>query len=45
MFVNAIEESAINRPVRVQVATKELTGPKDIIKLMEKRRDTNVRNR
>lgn len=45
MFVNAIEESANNRPVRVPVAAKELTDPADIIKLMEKRKKANVGNR
>ena len=37
VFVDAIERSANNRPVRVPVAAKELTDTNDIIKLMEKR--------
>lgn len=45
MFVDAIEESANNRPIRVPVAASELTDPKDIIKLMEKRKKVNVGNR
>ncbi len=45
MFVDAIEESAKNHPVRIPVAAKELTDPKDIIKLMEKRKKANVGNR
>lgn len=45
MFVNAIEESAKNRPVRVPVAARELTDPEDIIKFMKKRKKANVENR
>lgn len=44
MFVNAIEESAKNRPVRVSVASRELTDPNDIIKLMKKRKKANIGN-
>ena len=42
VFVDAIERSANNRPVRVPVAAKELTDTNDIIKLMEKRNKANV---
>ena len=42
VFVDAIERSANNRPVRVPVAAKELTDTTDIIKLMEKRKKANV---
>lgn len=42
VFVDAIERSANNRPVRVPVAAKELTDINDIIKLMEKRKKANV---
>ena len=42
LFVDAIEASANNRPVRIQVAARELTDTDDIIKLMEKRKKTNV---
>ena len=42
VFVDAIDRSANNRPVRVPVAAKELTDTNDIIKLMEKRKKANV---
>ena len=42
MFVDAIEASANNRPIRIPVADRELTDTDDIIKLMEKRKKTNV---
>ena len=42
VFVDAIERSANNHPVRVLVAAKELTDTNDIIKLMEKRKKANV---
>ena len=42
VFVDAIERSANNRPVRVPVAAKELTDTNDSIKLMEKRKKANV---
>lgn len=45
MFVDAIESSASNRPVRVPVAARELTDINDIIKLMEKRKKTNTGQR
>lgn len=41
MFVNAIEESANNPPKRISVNADFLTDPKDIIKLMEKRKNAN----
>ena len=45
MFVDAIESSANNRPVRIPVAARELTDTNDIIKLMEKRKKANVAKR
>ena len=45
MFVDAIESSANNRPVRVPVAARKLTDTNDIIKLMEKRKKANVAKR
>lgn len=36
MFVDAIEASANNRPIRIPVAAKELTEDNDIIELMKK---------
>ena len=42
MFVDTIEASANNRPIRVSVAARELTDTDDIIKLMEKRKKANV---
>lgn len=42
MFVDAIEASANNRPIRVPVAARELTDMDDIIKLMKKRKKTNA---
>ena len=44
-FVDAIESSANNRPVRIPVASRELTDTNDIIKLMEKRKKTEVGKR
>ena len=42
MFVDAIEASANNRPIRIPVAARELTDTDDIIKLMKKRKKANV---
>ena len=42
MFVDAIEASANNRPTRILVAVRELTDTDDIVKLMEKRKKTDV---
>ncbi len=41
-FVDALESSASNRPVRTPVVAKELTNTNDIIKLMEKRKKARV---
>lgn len=41
-FVDAIEASANNRPIRIPVAARELTDTDDIIKLMEKRKKANI---
>ena len=38
MFVNAIEESAKNRPVRVPVAAKEIKGGTELRELMRLRK-------
>ena len=45
MFVDAIEASANNRPIRIKVDVKELTNTEDIIEFMEKRKKANVANR
>ena len=42
IFVDAIEASANNRPIRIPVAARELIDTDDIIKLMEKRKKANV---
>ncbi len=42
MFVDAIEASANNRPVRVPVAARELTEESELIEFMEKRKRANV---
>ena len=35
MFVNAIEESAKNRPVRVSIAAKQIKGETELRKFMK----------
>ncbi len=37
-FVNAIEASAKNRPVRISVAARELTDTNEIAELMRRRK-------
>lgn len=44
-FVDAIEASANNRPVRTPVAARELTDTDDIIKLMERRKKAHIAKR
>ena len=38
MFVNAIEESAKNRPVNLPVAAREIKGEKELREMMRLRR-------
>ena len=38
MFVNAIEESAQNRPVHIPVAAREIKGEAELRKLMQLRK-------
>ena len=42
MFVNAIEESARNRPVPIPVAASEITDEAELVEFMEKWEKTNV---
>ena len=42
MFVDAIEASANNRPVRVPVAAREITEEAELIELMKKWKKANV---
>ncbi len=41
MFVNAIEESAKNRPVRIPVAASEITDDTELMEFMKMRKKTN----
>ena len=45
MFVDAIEASAKNRPVRVPVSTREITEEAELIEFMEKWEKANVGNK
>lgn len=45
MFVDAIESSANNRPVRVPVAAREIKGEAELRKFMEKRKKMDVGQR
>ncbi len=38
MFINAIEESAKNRPVHIPVAAKEIKGETELREMMRKRK-------
>ncbi len=38
MFVNAIEESAQNRPVHIPVAAREIKGEKELREMMKLRK-------
>lgn len=42
MFVNAIESSANNRPVRIPVFARQIKGEAELRKFMQKRKKTNV---
>ena len=44
MFVEAIEASAKNRPVRVPVSAREITDEAELIELMDKWEKKNVSN-
>ena len=41
MFVNAIEESAKNRPVRTPVAAKQIKGEDEVRKFVRERKAAN----
>ena len=41
MFVNAIEESAKNRPIRIPVAASEITDDTELMEFMRMRKKTN----
>ena len=41
MFVNAIEESAKNRPVRTPVAAKQIKGEDELRKFVRERKAAN----
>ncbi|MCM1048937.1 MAG: hypothetical protein NC433_10990 [Clostridiales bacterium] len=45
MFVNAIEESAKNRPERIPVAASEITDEAELLEFMEKWEKANGRNK
>ena len=44
MFVDAIEASANNRPIRIPVAAREITDEAELIELMDKWEKRNVSN-
>ncbi len=45
MFINAIEESAQNRPVNIQVAANEITDEEELVEFMTKWEKANVGNK
>ena len=45
MFVNAIEESAKNRPVRIPVAASEITDDAELVEFMRMRKKANGNGR
>ncbi len=45
MFVNAIEESAKNRPVHIPVAAREITDEAELVEFMTKWEKANVGNK
>ncbi|MCI9528046.1 MAG: hypothetical protein HFH37_14365 [Lachnospiraceae bacterium] len=45
MFVNAIEESAKNRPVHIPVAAREITDEAELVEFMAKWKKANVGNK
>ena len=44
MFVDTIEASANNRPIRIPVAAREITDEAELIELMDKWEKRNVSN-
>ena len=42
MFINAIEESAKNRPVRTHVAARQIKGEEELIKFMKEWEKANA---
>ena len=42
MFINAIEESAKNRPVRTPVAARQIKGEEELRKFVRERKAANV---
>ena len=45
MFVNAMEESAKNRPVRIPVAAREITDEAELVEFMKKWEKANAGNK
>lgn len=45
MFVDAIESSANNRPVRTPVSARQIKGEAELRKFMKKRKKVNVGQR
>ena len=45
MFVNAIEESAKNRPVHIPVAASEITDEAELLEFMRMRKKANGRKK
>ena len=45
MFINAIEESAKNRPVRTPVAARQIKGEEELRKFVRERKAANVDER
>ena len=45
MFINAIEESAKNRPVHIPVAAREITDEAELVEFMAKWEKANVGNK
>lgn len=42
MFINAIEESAQNRPIRTPVAARQIKGEEELRKFVRERKAANV---
>ncbi len=45
MFINAIEESAKNRPVRTSVAARQIKGEDELRKFVRERKTANADQR
>lgn len=45
MFINAIEESAKNRPKRILVAASEITDEAELLEFMRMRKEANGRKK